>query len=139
MMKDCTGKDMFEFKGGVKDPYVDPTYTPDVYGDGPKWRTFSTAREENGWAGACVAYAKTSGQTCDTWCQDAQNMTCVRGMDDAHHQTNQLSQWLKDEGGYELEAKHGGCTILPAGHTRKGRLENKGCDQGWHTQICACI
>jgi len=138
MLKDCTGKDMFEFKGGVKDPYVDPSYDPSVYGDGPKWRTFSTAREENGWTGACVAYVQSKGETCDTWCQRTQNMTCVRGMDDAHHQTSKLSKWMKDEGGYEMEEKHGGCTILPSGHTRKGSLENKGCDQRWQTQICAC-
>jgi len=136
MMKDCTNKDFFEFQGNVSGKYVDPSYSPSVYGNDENWRTFNSQSEEEGWTGSCVAYAKTGGRTCTQWCEDVQGMTCTRGMDDAHHQTRQLSQWLTTEG-YQMDSRYGGCTLLPSGHSRKSQTDN-GCNQGWGTQICAC-
>lgn len=136
MMKDCTNKDMFEFKLGVKDNFVKPTFGPDEYGEDPAWRIFSSEAEEEGWSGACVAYAKTAGQTCEHWCDKVQNMKCARGMDDAHHQIHELTDWLATKG-YSADGKLGGCTILPSGHSRMSTANN-GCNQSWATQICAC-
>lgn len=136
MIRDCTNKDMFEWKGGVHDNAVWPNYSALVYGDGPKWKTFDAAVVANGWSAACVAYTRTGGQSCKDWCSKAQGMTCVRGMDDAHHQTKALSEWLQKED-YKLDQKYGGCTIVPSGHARKSMDEN-GCLQTWQTQICAC-
>jgi len=137
MIKDCTNRDMYEFKLGVFEKFVKPTYEPDVYGQDAHWRTFDTQRVGEGWTGSCVAYARTAGKTCGEWCETAQNMTCVRGMDDAHHQTKDLTQWLSTKG-YTAKGRYGGCTIMPAGHERK-TTEHNGCDQRWFTQICACV
>ena len=149
MKADCTNKDMFEFNGSVGAAYTDPTYPPEEYGDDAGdagWRTFDSNEPKEGWhvdgRKDCVAYAGTNGKTCSRWCQETQGMKCVRGMDDAHHQTRQLSRWLA-KGGYHLTVKtetktQGGCTILPKGHNRKSQ-KNNGCEQGWGTQICACV
>jgi len=136
MMKDCTKKDFFVFKGDVNGKYEDPSYSADEYGNDTYWRTFSAESEEEKWNDHCVAYAKTGGRTCKQWCKDVQNMECTRGMDDAQHQTRQLSQWLMKKG-YKMDSRYGGCTLLPSGHSRKVETDN-GCNQGWGTQICAC-
>jgi len=136
MMKDCTKKDFFVFKGIVNGKYENPSYSAGVYGNDTYWRTFSAESEEEKWNDHCVAYAKTKGRTCKQWCKDVQNMECTRGMDDAHHQTRQLSKWLITEG-YKMDSRYGGCTLLPSGHSRKVETDN-GCNQGWGTQICAC-
>jgi len=141
MIKDCTDMDMFEFKlceeEDCKDPYVTPTYEPDEYGEDGVWRTFSNTWEEEGWSGACVAYAQTAMKDCEYWCEEMQGMRCVRGMDDAHHQTDKLTKWLEKKG-YTAEGPYGGCTIVPGGHDRQTNSSN-GCNQIWDTQICACV
>merc|ERR1740117_2441906 len=65
MTKDCTNKDFFEFQGNVSGKYVDPSYSPSVYGNDENWRTFDSQSVEEGWTGSCVAYAKTGGRTCN--------------------------------------------------------------------------
>lgn len=139
MLKDCTNKDMFEFKLGEDDPFVEPTYEANEYGNDAAWRTFNAEDPTEGWSGACVAYAKTKHKTCSWWCDKVQNgMQCVRGMDDAHHQTDDLTTWL-GEYGYTAQGPLGGCTLLPSGHSTRGQsTAHNGCDQTWDTQICAC-
>lgn len=145
---DCTNKDIFEFLGNVSDKYQEPTYSADEYGEDKWWKTFDSALPqtkgspaEKGWSGSCMAYVRTGGGTCKDWCKK-QKMTCVKAMDDAHHQTAKLTEWLTTKGYTKNTFGAGsktqpGCTILPEGHKRQSEEDN-GCKQRWGTQMCAC-
>jgi hypothetical protein len=150
VVADCTNKDIFVFKGPVNGKYQDPTYEADEYGEDKLWKTFDSAWAEEGWSGSCVAYVGTRGRTCNQWCKERQGMKCVKGMDDAHHQTKKLTEWLT-KGNYTFGAgskTQPGCTLLPGGHHRQSKERHKGgkkedssydgCDQKWGTQMCAC-
>merc|ERR1719458_334844 len=125
---DCTLSDFFEFRAGILDESEPPTYDPTTYGADELWRT--TKVQQDGWEGSCVAYVQTNGTNCKAWCE-SKGMTCTKAMDDAHHQTQGLSEWL-ETGGYQPTD----CTILPEGANRQISDDN-GCLQKWTTQICA--
>ena len=129
IQEDCTNKDFFIFQKDAGSGYIAPTYKPDQYGSDAVWATLKVQDSE--WKSSCVAYVSTGGGTCKAFCE-SNGKTCVRAMDDAHHQTAKLSQWL-ETGGY----KPTDCTLLPSGHTRQSQ-ELNGCNQNWATQICAC-
>jgi len=127
--EDCTNSDFFEFRGKVLEKHEPPTFDPTTYGADAQWQTKKV--QAGGWEASCVAYVQTNGTNCKSWCE-SKGMSCTKAMDDAHHQTIGLSEWL-GKGGYTPTD----CTILPYGHYRQIGDEN-GCLQKWKTQICAC-
>jgi len=129
VQEDCTNKAMFESKQNIS--YIAPSYNPTLYDEDQNWKTFEIQGTSSPWKGSCVAYAYTGGKNCNTWCA-TRGLKCVQGMDDAHSQTGQLSEWLDTEG-YPKTA----CTTNPSGHGRQSQ-KNNGCDQTWGTQMCAC-
>lgn len=146
MKEDCTNSDFFAWKGGEKDPYVDPTYDPSLYGSDEFWETLQ-ANATGGWETLCVAYVNTRkhGGTCKQWCQDQstpeQPLVCNKGMDDAHWQTEDLYKWLNSGDRHFPPTQ---CTLFPSGADRTGgknrvidQSEN-GCNAIWNTQICGC-
>jgi len=141
VVEDCTNHDFFEFKGEVRE-LVDPTFDPNTYGADDKWRTFPVQAggawdskrrifQKGALQASCVAYVKTEGATCKTWCE-SHGMTCVKAMDDAHHQVHHLNSWLT--AGKHSETM---CTVSPRSSDRQTADED-GCLQTWKTQICAC-
>jgi len=130
VLEDCTNKAMFEWLNGHAS-YVAPTYNPSQYAEDTNWKTFEIQGTSSPWKGTCVAYVRTGGKSCSQWCA-TKDLTCVMGMDDAHTQTGQLSNWLDTEGYPSTD-----CTTNPSDHGRQS-TENGGCDQKWTTQMCAC-
>jgi len=79
-------------------------------------------------SGSSVRYTSTRGGSCKAACAK-DGLECVRGMDDAHHQSKFAEKYLHEE--------KSRCTLWPAGHNRKTQDE-AGCLQNWGTQMCAC-
>jgi len=128
VVEDCTRKDFFVWKGS-HNGFAAPSYTPLFYGSDEHWTTVKV--QEGGWQSSCVAYVNTGGRNCKDWCGD-HGLQCVKAMDDAHHQTAQLSNSLEGEGYAATD-----CSLYKNGHQRQTTEEN-GCLQHWGTQICAC-
>jgi len=149
--EDCTNKKFFEFQGTIpesKDDFTGPdwlvnsdgTYKWSLMGAGnsdglcgkdSKWSVFPVKRD--GWDASCVAYVnkgKPNVFTCDEWC-GSHNMKCQMARDDAHFQTEGLSEFL---GKYDET----NCTLLPEADDRQTESDN-GCHQSWFSQICACV
>merc|ERR1711935_183719 len=108
-----------------KGVFVAPSYDPidpTRYGSDVNWRTVKV--QEGDWQSLCVAYVNTDGGNCDEWC-DNLGLQCVRAMDDAHHQREELSDWLVEEGSVPTN-----CTLYEGG--------GEGCEKRYDTQICAC-
>lgn len=113
--EDCTGKDVWLWLGNhkqVSNPSNEHLWVKQTSAD------FSSDAQ--------VFYAKTRGKTCKQWCKDEKQAQCVRGMDDAHHQTSYISQSQGTK-----------CTLWPSGHNRRP-TDEAGCKQKWLTQMCAC-
>jgi len=131
-IEECSYGDHHVWKGDIQE-FTPPTYSPTIYGSDDMWTTGPGLGHETlgKWAGACVAYVKTGGRTCTQWCA-MQEMHCVGGMDDAHHQRDPLNKWQAEAGFPNTK-----CTLFEKGHTRQ-TTENNGCEQKWKTQVCAC-
>jgi len=125
--EDCTHKDFFVWKGDVREEFTSPTYSG--RGSDGHWSTIPVNRT-GGWQAHCVAYVKTKGGTCNEWC-DAKGLVCQKGMDDAHHQTADLSTWLGDAAT--------DCSLSPVSAARpEVDQSDNGCNAKWDTQVCAC-
>merc|ERR1719414_2009259 len=119
---DCTGQDMWLWLGGHGDRPTVVNGKLKTEGDDAEW----AVKSASDFSGASkVLYARTGGRTCKQYCENM-DLVCVRGMDDAHHQTNLMpvSQRTK-------------CTLWAGGHNRQSQ-EQAGCLQKWYTQMCAC-
>jgi len=131
-LEDCSYTDHHVWKGDI-DGFTAPTYQPNVYGSDDFWTTGKGLGDLDmgRWKGACVAYVMTRGWTCTQWCNH-QDMQCVGGMDDAHHQRTPMNNW-QSAAGWPVTK----CSLFEKGHTRQSTANN-GCDQSWKTQVCAC-
>merc|ERR1712079_102968 len=135
--EDCSHGDFHVFKGLVRDSAGVPSYPANTYGSDDKWSTVRVEDSIPAFRDACVAYVKwgedvTKDQgSCADWCTSV-GMTCVGGMDDAHWQNHELEPWLA-----ESDLPSTKCTLYPGGHNRQSGDDN-GCQQSWHTQVCAC-
>jgi len=136
-LEDCSHGDFHAYKGHVKAEAGVPTYSAGTYGSDDRWDTVTVDKEISNIDGACVAYVKWGEDvtkdvgTCTDWCTSV-GMSCVGGMDDAHWQHQELTPWLNASGFPPTY-----CTLFPGGHERQTTDEN-GCEQSWHTHICAC-
>lgn len=143
LLADCTNGVFYEWLGGLNDPYVAPTYTPNTFNQDANWRTTGT-RFTAGWATTCVAYVETNKKgaqtkTCNEFCENlGSEWECHKGLDDAHHQTANLSADL------HVAAT---CTLFPSSNLRTtignnnkviDGTSNNGCDAAFKTQICGC-
>lgn len=144
VLEDCTNQDFFVWHGNVwetftEPQYLPPTYDASVYGSDDHWSTIQV-NHTGGWQVNCVAYVRTEGQSCKSWCAD-RDMVCQKGMDDAHWQTDQLSDWL---GGVTLTPTD--CTLSPVSSTLTNKIytnepidqSENGCNAQYNSQICAC-
>lgn len=130
--EDCSFVDHHVYKDEDIKGLDPPSYAANTYGADSKWTTKGGMASETGpFPGASVAYVHTAGMTCKQWCRK-ENMRCVGGMDDAHHQYAILEKWQTRAG---FSATN--CTLYPPGHSRQSTYGN-GCYQQWKTQICAC-
>jgi len=124
--EDCSDKDMWYWLKGHKDkPTIENgDFKKDANGEYVEWKVMDP--EQFAMNAQVVTYARTNGKTCSQWCRAVHKLPCVRGMDDAHHQSTNLKG-----------AKSTQCSVWPKGHSRK-TVKNAGCEQTWATQMCAC-
>jgi len=117
VVEDCTEKDVWLWLGDHKEAANDANKHLWVK---------QTASQFS--SGSTVSYVKTNKHSCNDFCNQT-GQVCVRGMDDAHHQSLYASNNLHDDPSR--------CTLWPAGHDRKS-TDEAGCKQKWITQMCAC-
>jgi len=135
VLEECTGKGFWTMLGGINQGFKPPTFRADEFGQDGLWK--HAPAEDDGWSGTCVAYVGTNSRTCTQFCA-ASGLVCVKGMDDAHHQTGALSTWQKTQTSRSGQTMNStSCTLFPEGHSRQSTANN-GCDQSWGTQICSC-